>query len=108
MSFDKILARRGQSISQIEIIRINTGGYVDTSENTTTINAMIQPLSSEERLFWSEAGIEKVILKLYTDTSMNIGDKITINSEDYMVVAVDSHEDAKVDGYTTVIVEKHG
>lgn len=108
MSFNKILARRGQSISQIEITRTNVGGYVDTSENATIINAMIQPLSQEERLFWSEAGITKAILKLYTDTSMNVGDKITINGENYTVVAIDSHEDAKIGGYTKVIVEKHG
>ena len=108
MRFNKILARRGQSISQIEIVRTNVGGYIDTSENTTTINAMIQPLSQEERLFWSEAGIEKAALKLFVDNSMNVGDKVTINSKDYTVVAVDSHEDVKISGYTKVIVEKHG
>lgn len=108
MSFNKILARRGQSISQIEIARTNAKGYVDTSENTITINAIIQPLSQEERLFWSEAGIEKATLKLFVDSSMNVGDKVTINSEDYTVVATDSHEDAKISGYTKVIVEKHG
>lgn len=108
MSFNKILARRGQSISQIEIVRTNVSGYVDMSENVTTINAMVQPLSQEERLFWSEAGIEKATLKLYTDTSMNVGDKVTINGEDYKVAATDSHEDAKITGYVKVIVEKHG
>ena len=108
MSFNKILARRGTEISQIEITRTNVGGYIDTSENTTIVNAMIQPLSSEERLFWSEAGIKKAALKLFVDSGMNVGDKVTINSEDYKVIAADSHEDAKITGYTKVIVEKHG
>lgn len=108
LSFTKILKRRGAEISQIQIIRTNIDGYVDTSENITTVNATIQPLSQEERLFWSEAGIEKAVLKLFIDGNINVGDKITLNNENYTVIAVDSHEDAKISGYTRVIVEKHG
>ncbi|MHC1623445.1 MAG: hypothetical protein ACXQTR_02500 [Candidatus Methanospirareceae archaeon] len=110
MSFDKILARSGTEISQIEIMRTNIKGYIDTSENVTIVNAMVQPLSSEEQLFWSEAGITKAMLKLYTNANvnMNVGDKIRINGEDYTVVAADTHADTKIGGYMRVIVEKHG
>lgn len=108
MSFDKILTRKGQSMSQIEIVRTNVGGYMDTSQNTTAITAIVQPLTSEERLFWSDAGITKAILKLYTDASMNVGDKITLNGKDYAVASIDNHEDVKMGGYWKVIVEKHG
>jgi len=108
MSFDKILARKGESVSQIEITRTNVGGYVDISEDITTVSAMVQPLSSEERLFWSEMGITKAMLKLYSDASMNVGDKIMLNGKDYAVASVDNHEDVKMGGYWKVIVEKHG
>jgi len=108
MSFDKILARKGQSMSQIEIVRTNIGGYMDTSHNTTAITAILQPLSSEERLFWSDVGITKAMLKLYSDASMNVGDKITLNNQDYTVASVDNHKDVKTGGYWKVIVEKHG
>ena len=108
MSFGKILARRGREISQIQITRTNDSGYISKSESSANINAMVQPLSQEERLFWSEARIEKATLKLYTGTSMNVGDKVTINGENYKVAATDSHEDAKITGYVKVIVEKHG
>jgi hypothetical protein len=107
MSFDKILKRKGQSISQIEIIRTSVNGYVDTSENVTTITGIIQPLSSAERLFWAEAGITKSMLNVFTDTNLNVGDKITFNNENYMIISTEDHRDKKTGGYKKAVAEKH-
>lgn len=109
MSFDKILAHRGLTITQIAITRAIVQGYTEEIETETDIKAIVQPLSSNELAFWSGAGgIEKASLKVFLKADISVGDKIEIDGEQYPVGAVENHGDAKLGDYKKAVVGRHG
>lgn len=102
MSFTTILDKKGRVVKLIKITRSNKNGYVETSEKSQNILALIFPLTQKELEFWTNAGIERAKLKAYVNVEVRTGDIIEVDGVRYLVRAYENWG-----YYLKLILESH-
>ena len=95
MSFAKILEKKGTDVNLIKITKTNNAGYLEESEEIIPMLAVILPLSKEEKLFWSNAGIVKAEMKAYTDQEVSTGWQVEIDGKRYKIRAYENYGEYK-------------
>lgn len=95
MSFAKILEKKGIYVKLIRITKTNEHGYLTESEEITQVKMVILPLSKEEKLFWSNAGIVKAEMKAFTDQDVRTGWQVEINGKRYKIRAYENYGEYK-------------
>lgn len=92
MSFAKILEKKGREVSLIQATKTNESGYLSRQETVKTIKAIILPLSSNEIVFWQNAGVSRASMKMFTDAELKTGWQVEIDGKRYTIRAYEDYE----------------
>lgn len=92
MSFEKILAKKGKTVLLVKVTKHSQDGYITEREEVEEVEAIVLPLTAEERKFWDDVGITKASLKLYTTADVKTGWLVEIDGMRLKIRAVEKYQ----------------